>query len=127
MANKTQHTKKRLLEALEKSLGIVTTACEEVGVNRWTYYDYLKKDPKFKKQVEELADVALDYAESQLHKNIGDGKEASIIFYLKTKGRNRGYIEKIEQANTHQFIDSIEVKIINEAKGRSKPDISEDS
>ena len=32
--NKTEHHKKALLEALEKSLGVVTTACKIAGVGR---------------------------------------------------------------------------------------------
>ena len=116
MANKVAHNKKALLEALEKSLGIVTKACESSGIGRTTYYEYYRDDPEFKKKVDELADVALDFAESQLHKNIGEGKEASVIFYMKTKGRDRGYIEKIEQANTHQFIDGITFEIVDGRK-----------
>ena len=94
MANKTLHNKKRLLEALEKHLGVVTSACREVGVSRVTYYDYYNNDPEFKKAVDELSNVALDFAESQLHKRISQGDTTGIIFYLKTKGKNRGYIEK---------------------------------
>ena len=49
-----------------------------------------------KQEVESIEDVALDFAESALHDNIKNGKEASIIFYLKTKGKNRGYVERQE-------------------------------
>ncbi len=94
--NKTQHTKKALLEALEKTLGIVTTACKIVGINRWTFYSYIKNDEEFAKAVKELENVALDFAESALHENIKNGKEPSTIFYLKTKGKNRGYVERQE-------------------------------
>ena len=44
---RTQDNKTLLLKALEKSLGIVTTACKQVGIGRTTFYDYLKKDKKF--------------------------------------------------------------------------------
>ena len=93
--NKTEHSKKALLEALEKSLGIVTTACRQAGVGRTTYYEYLK-DKDFKKQVDEIQDVALDFAESQLHKQIQGGNVAATIFLLKTKGKKRGYVERQE-------------------------------
>jgi hypothetical protein len=89
-------TKKALLIALEKSLGIVTTACRAVGVDRATHYNYLATDPEYKKAYDALADVALDFAESSLHHQISKGKEASTIFYLKTKGKKRGYIERVE-------------------------------
>lgn len=91
--NKTEHSKKALLEALEKSLGIVTTACKTVGLGRTTYYDWYNNDQDFKKAVDELKDVALDFVESQLHKQIAANSTAATIFYLKTKGRQRGYQE----------------------------------
>ena len=40
--------------------------------------------------------VALDMAESQLHKQILGGNTSATIFYLKTKGKNRGYVERHE-------------------------------
>jgi hypothetical protein len=91
--NKTEHSKKALLEALEKSLGVVTTACKIVGVGRTTYYDWYNSDEDFKLKVDELKNVALDFAESQLHKQIADNSTAATIFYLKTKGKQRGYVE----------------------------------
>ena len=96
MTNKTLHNKKALLEALESSLGVVTTACKKVGVARVTYYDYYNKDEAFKASVDDLSNVALDFAESMLHKQIKDGIPSSTIFYLKTKGKKRGYVEKQE-------------------------------
>jgi hypothetical protein len=94
--NKTEHTKKALLQALEKSLGVVTSACKKIGVGRTTYYDWYNSDPEFKKQVDDLQNVALDMAESQLHKQILDSNTSATIFYLKTKGKNRGYVERTE-------------------------------
>lgn len=94
--NKTEHSKKALVEALEKSLGVVTTACKKVGVGRTTYYDWYNNDEEFKKQVDELQNVALDFAESQLHKQISENNTAATIFYLKTKGKQRGYTDKSE-------------------------------
>ena len=94
--NKIGHTKKALLEALEKTLGIVTTACKIVGISRQTFYSYLKEDKDFAKAVKEIDNVVLDFAESQLHKQIKDNNTSSTIFYLKTKGKNRGYVERQE-------------------------------
>lgn len=96
MSDKTDIKKKQILEALEKSLGIVTTACKQVGIHRDTYYEWLKKDKEFKKKVKDLENVALDFAESQLHKQIGKGNPLSTMFYLKCKGKKRGYIEQQE-------------------------------
>ena len=79
-------------------MGVVSTACKAAGVSRDTHYRWLREDPDYKEQVEELAEVAVDFAESHLHKLIKDGNPAATIFFLKTKGKNRGYIERQEIA-----------------------------
>jgi len=89
--------KKAMVQALERSLGIVSTACKTVGISRQTHYNWLD-DPEYKKAVSEIGDVALDFAESHLHKLIKDGNPAATIFYLKTKGKERGYVERQEIA-----------------------------
>jgi len=89
-----------MIEALEKSLGVVTTACKTVGISRQTHYEWLKEDEQYRKAVEDISDVALDFAESQLHKQIQNGEVSSTIFYLKTKGKKRGYIERQEVENS---------------------------
>lgn len=94
--NRTSAAKKAMLESLEKSLGVVTTACKAASVTRSTHYEWYASDPDYKKAVDDIADVALDFAESQLHKQIQNGEVSSTIFYLKTKGKKRGYVERTE-------------------------------
>ena len=94
MAN--ENRKAAMIEAMKKSLGVVTTAANVAGISRQLHYDWLKEDPEYKQAIEDTAEVALDYAESQLHKQIGSGEVASTIFYLKTKGKKRGYVERTE-------------------------------
>lgn len=95
-----QQHKKDLLLALEKSLGVVTTACKTVGLDRTTFYRYLQDDPEFKASVDDIENVAIDFAESKLHKQIEKGDTTATIFYLKTKGKKRGYVEKQEHEHT---------------------------
>ena len=91
--------KKQVIEALEKSLGVVSTACAAVDMPRSTFYNWLKEDADFKAAVDEIQELAVDVAESELHKLIKSGETTAIIFYLKTKGKKRGYIEKTEVDN----------------------------
>lgn len=97
MADEGQRSKKnRMLEALEKSLGVVSTAAKKAEINRSTHYDWLKDDKDYAARVSDIADIALDFAESKLHKLIDDGTPSAIFFFLKCKGKKRGYIEKSE-------------------------------
>ena len=84
-----------MIEALTKSLGIVTIACKDVDIARQTHYRWMQEDEKYKQDVEDVADIALDFAESKLHKQIDKEDTTATIFYLKTKGRKRGYIERV--------------------------------
>jgi hypothetical protein len=88
--------KKAILQALEESCGVVSTACKAIGMPRSTFYNWMNADALFKEAVEEIQEYALDVAESELHKLIKKGETTAIIFYLKTKGKKRGYVEKQE-------------------------------
>ena len=95
--DKSRHIKKEaILSAFEISLGVVTVACKSVDIPRSTYYTWLKEDEKFAEQVKDIENIALDFGESQLHKQIGLGNTSATIFFLKTKGKKRGYIERSE-------------------------------
>ena len=100
-----------MIKALEKSLGVVTIACKEVGIERSTHYDWLKNDEEYKKAVEDLGDVALDFAESMLHKQIQEKDTTATIFYLKTKGKKRGYIERTEVDANIKFPDLPDINL----------------
>lgn len=96
MSLETNIKKKAMLKALETTLGVVTNACRSVGIDRTTHYLWLKEDKDYRQAVEEIGEVALDFAESKLHKSIEAGSDTATIFYLKTKGKKRGYIERSE-------------------------------
>lgn len=94
--NKIQQKKKALIEALTQTLGVVTSACKIVGIDRTMFYDYYNDDKEFAKQVKDIQEVAVDFAESKLYEQIKDGNTTATIFYLKTKGKGRGYVERQE-------------------------------
>ena len=105
-----------MLEALEKTLCIVTGSCKMVGISRNTHYRWLKEDPEYALAVEELEDVVLDFAESQLHVQIKEGSVPATIFLLKTRGKKRGYVERQEITGADGEPTSFEVNIIRNAK-----------
>lgn len=92
----TEQKKKAVIAALESSLGVVTSACAKAGVGRTQFYNWLKDDPEFKQKVDDIENIAFDFVESQLYKQIQDNNTTATIFWLKTKGKNRGYSERTE-------------------------------
>jgi hypothetical protein len=91
-----QTKKQKLLKALEESHGVVTNACRKAGISRAQYYRYLQQDEKFASNVDDIQEQAVDFVESQLFKQIKEGNITGQIFYLKTKAKHRGYIEKTQ-------------------------------
>jgi len=95
-STKIDKRKKAMVVALEKTLGIVSLAAKEAKIDRTTHYLWMDKDEEYRKQVEEIAETAIDFAESSLFKRMKEGSDTAMIFYLKTKGKKRGYIERQE-------------------------------
>ena len=120
MSKKEHIKKKMLIESLENSLGIVSTACTKANISRSSFYKWYKEDEDFRKKVDEIDNVKLDFVESQLFKNIQKEKERSIIFYLQHKGHKRGYIQQqnINLTSNDEEIKKIEIEIVK-PKGNS--------
>ena len=102
--------KEAIIDALEQCLGVVTTACKKVDVPRSTFYKWLKTDVEFASKVREIENVSLDFAESKLFEQIQENNTTATIFYLKTKGRKRGYWEK-QQMDMTTDDEAIQINI----------------
>jgi len=100
MSAKTDTLKKALIQALTKSLGNVSSACDACKCSRNTYYDYMKSDEQFAEQVNAIGERAIDFVEGSLFKQIQEGNTAATIFYLKTRAKSRGYVERQEIDHT---------------------------
>lgn len=91
-----QKDKEKLLNSLKECSGIVTFACEKVGLSRQTFYRWYREDAEFKERADAINELQIDIAEASLLKKIQKGDTTAIIFYLKTKGKSRGYTERKE-------------------------------
>lgn len=88
--------KNAMLVALEKTLGVISEACRLAKISRETHYRWLREDEEYKKDSEATKDLAIEFAETALHKQIANGNPASTIFLLKTLGKKKGYVERLE-------------------------------
>ena len=104
---KTTVKKKLMISALEKSLGIVSTACKSVGIERSTHYDWIAKDLKYAKKVSEISEMCIDFVESKMYSSISKGSDTLIKYYLSTKAKNRGYSETTNIQHSGTIIESI--------------------
>lgn len=93
---RTTVKKAAMLEALKKTLGVVARACKAVDLERKTHHNWLRDDPDYAAAVADIQEEALDFVEGQLLRKVGDMDTTAIIFYLKTKGKARGYVERVQ-------------------------------
>ena len=93
---KPRITKEAVQQAIVKSRGLLSFAAQLLGCDRTTIYNYLEKWPDLKQVVADQREGLIDIAESRLLGNSDRGDTTAIIFFLKTQGRNRGYVERQE-------------------------------
>jgi hypothetical protein len=55
-----------------------------------------KEDSGFKQDLKDAEEAIIDNVESKLLSKIHDGDTTCMIFFLKTKGKDRGYVERQE-------------------------------
>lgn len=93
-----KYTVAQVIQALQFSRGMIAAAARTLGCVRETVYEYMKRYPEIGQALKEAEELQLDTTELKLFQAIDQGQAWSICFYLKTKGRHRGYVEKHEVA-----------------------------
>ena len=132
LSKKREDTCARIIKSLHESQGLLTLAARKAGVSYTTVKRYAAEFPSVHDAVQEAKESMLDFAEGKLYQKIRDGDTASIIFYLKTQGKGRGYIERQEVTGDLKVEVSGKDKLISilnriatrsgEAEGTPKPD-----
>ena len=91
-----RYTAGQIIESIEKSKGILASAAKSLGCTRTTVQNYIDRYATVRAAQAEASETTIDFVESQLLKNINEGDTTSIIFFLKTKAKHRGYVERQE-------------------------------
>lgn len=88
--------KREFLEALKRCAGNVSEATKHVPIHRTTHYLWLESDPEYAAAVDAIKESLIDRAEGVLHGLISEGNVPAVLFFLKTQGKKRGYVERTE-------------------------------
>lgn len=83
-----------IIDALKASHGIIAGAAQMLGVTGPCISLRLKRSKKLRDAHEEICERFTDFVESKLFEKIAAGDLKAIIFYLKCRARDRGYVEK---------------------------------
>lgn len=89
-----------VIEAIRKGGGYVSAAARHLGCSTQTIYNYIDRFPEVADAKRDIEERQLDTAEIALLDAIAKSELTAIIFYLKTKGKRRGYVERQEVAGT---------------------------
>ena len=81
------HNKKDFLDALERSLGVVTTAAKSCNIERRTHYRWMEEDTEYADAVKDIQESAIDFAESSLHQQIKEKVPSSTLRVRKPQGK----------------------------------------
>ena len=114
----TDQKKAKFLELFPDLACNIQATCEAMKISRRTFYNWRADDEEFAEKIEDELEGMIDFAESKLMQNIKSGKEASVFFFLKTKAKHRGYIEKYIQQ--HEGNIKTVAQLVREAKEESE-------
>lgn len=97
----------QIVDVYEKKGANWSATCRALGgISRNTLYAWRRKSKVLDERMADVEESLIDFSESQLISQIQDGNITAIIFYLKTKGKDRGYVERVEQeVSANPFLD----------------------
>ncbi|NLH60524.1 MAG: hypothetical protein GX452_03880 [Ignavibacteriales bacterium] len=120
--NKKRPNLTTVKNAIEKSSGIKREIYQNLQISRTTFYEICKKHPEINELIENKADEVLDFAESKLIEQIEAGNLTAIIFFLKCKGKKRGYVERTELEVNPEIGEINTIRIVEYVKEGCKPE-----
>jgi len=104
-------------KAIIESNGFVSVVARKLGVSTMWVRTRLKKVPYLGKLFEEFREANVDIAEESLMKKVMMGDTVATIFFLKTLGKNRGYVES--SVNMRQR-GSVKIRVVPAENGADK-------
>lgn len=100
----TDELKQWVLECLKDNYGIVTDAAARANISHTTIYNWKRSDADFKERFDEIQDMQIDFVERKMYDVINEKNNSMIQFFLRTRGKHRGYQESMVNHNINQDI-----------------------
>ena len=85
-----------LEKAIQDKRGNLAAIGRQFGVTRQAVAKRVHGSAKLQKAWNEARETMLDNAETELYEQVLGGNIAALIFFLKTQGKSRGYVERQE-------------------------------
>ena len=94
--------KENFLTVYRAQAAIVSKAIDAAGISRTTFHRWRREDPEFDERTSEIEEAQIDFAESKLLEAINAGDVRAITFYLKCKGKQRGWSDTAQKQEPQQ-------------------------
>jgi hypothetical protein len=107
----------KVAEAIRKTGGVLAAAARALGCDRSTIHRYVNDYATVREAYEEANETNLDIAEGKLLEQVRAGDPKQIQFFLRTKGRSRGYGDKMEVTGEDGGAIPIVIKRVNRPDG----------
>lgn len=82
-----------VIDALRKTDGMITLAAKELGVSYRTLSRYIQNTKRVQIELHSIEENILDRVQTIFMKMIESGNARAVNFYLRCKGKDRGFIE----------------------------------
>ena len=97
MATRQKFSQQQVIDALKETKGMIYLAAKRLGCDAKTIYNYRDRYPAVRAEMEQQDGEVDDAAEMVLYKAIMAGEPWAVQFRLRTKGKGRGYVERVQQ------------------------------
>jgi hypothetical protein len=119
MAGADQYKAEDFIRAIPGTGGIISAIARKVKCEWHTAKKYCTEYPTVKKVYDAENEGVLDLAEAKLIEAIRDGDMPAIKFYLTTKGKKRGYIERQQMEHTGKDGGPVAVTMVEVVRPQS--------
>lgn len=91
-----RYTKEQIATALTRTKGMITLAAQSLGCDPTTVRNYIARYPDLQTVLSDERERMTDVTELKLYEAIQNREGWAITLYLKTQGKQRGYVERQE-------------------------------
>jgi len=109
----TAEKKEQFLELYRDLHCNVSETCRAMGMSRRTFYNWRNASKRFESAVADVEEELIDFAESKLRSRIDKEDTIAIIFFLKTKGKRRGYMEKQQVEHSGNIDSKLTIEVVD--------------
>jgi hypothetical protein len=109
---KRKFTIKKMAKAITEANGLMSYAAKKLNCDRSTVEDYIERFPACKTAWLEAREKFVDVSESKLMECVQDKQPWAVALTLKTLGKKRGFVEKMEVEQSGTVNSNVSVNFV---------------